>query len=146
MHVKEIPSKVTLNLRREVLRPGQGLPSCIFEGDDLSTTKHFGVFSNENKLLGIASIFYKDNPSIQCKNIFQLRGMASIQDVRGQGVGSLLLSAAENYVRDQGSNLIWANARTSAIGFYTKLGYSLISGGFYIDGVGTHYLVSKYLR
>jgi GNAT superfamily N-acetyltransferase len=145
MNIKEILSAETLSIRNAVLRPGMNISACVFEGDDLSSTKHFGAFSEENDLVGIVSIFYKDHDAIETKNVFQIRGMASSKSYRGHGVGRLLLSAVESYAKKQGAILIWANARTSAIGFYTKLGYSLASEEFHIKGVGSHNLVTKLL-
>lgn len=59
--IKEIPSKETYIVHQPVLRKGKSIESCIFEGDDLKTTQHFGLFHDE-KLTGIISLFAKINP------------------------------------------------------------------------------------
>jgi len=47
IQIKEIPSKETYIVRQPVLRKGKPIESCIFEGDDLETTYHFGLFDNK---------------------------------------------------------------------------------------------------
>lgn len=69
--------------------------------------------------------------------------MATGSACRGRGVGRRLLAAVEKYAKYEDASLIWANARSSATGFYTKAGYSLASSEFNIDGIGPHYLVIK---
>ncbi|WP_227871652.1 hypothetical protein [Flavobacterium kingsejongi] len=40
--IKKITSEATYAVRQPVLRAGMPLESCIFDGDDLNTTEHFG--------------------------------------------------------------------------------------------------------
>lgn len=143
MDIKEISSKDTLPLRNEILRPGKDISACIFEGDDAPNTRHFGAIDKTDKIVGIVSVYRNDNPSIKIENAYQIRAMATDSTCRGKGVGKLLLAAVEKYAKAEGSPLVWANARTSATGFYTKEGYRLASSEFNIDGIGPHYLVIK---
>lgn len=145
MQVKEISSRATLPLRGAVLRPGKTISECIFEGDDAPTTRHFGAIDDAGNIVGIVSVYRNGNPAIADTLVYQIRAMATSPACRGQGVGNLLLAAAEGYAQSQGAALIWANARSSAIGFYTKSGYSPASEEFVIQGVGAHYLVTKSL-
>ena len=54
-----------------------------------------------------------------------------------------LLEYAEKKVIQSEANYIWANARTSAWGFYEKLGYKILGEQFEIKGIGPHYLIYK---
>lgn len=76
--IKEIPSKETYIVRQPVLRKGKPIESCIFEGDDLETTHHFGLFDNKN-LTGIISLFLKINSIFADENQAQIRGMAVLE-------------------------------------------------------------------
>lgn len=144
MNIKEISSAETLALRGEVLRPGRDISACKFDGDHAPDTRHFGVVDTQNNIVGIVSVYRNSNPAISTGDIsYQIRAMAITPACRGQGLGNLLLSAAENYAKLCGARLIWANARSSAIGFYTKAGFRVGSEEFMIDGVGPHYLVAK---
>lgn len=146
MYVKEIPSNATLVLRNDILRPGKDISECVFEGDDAPSTTHLGAMDEENNIVGVVSVYRNGNPAIGDKHAYQIRGMATSPAWRRQGVGCMLLNAAERYAKSQGSALIWANARSSAIGFYTQSGYSLVSREFVIEGIGAHYLVTKSLE
>jgi predicted GNAT family N-acyltransferase len=145
MKIKEIPSKQTLPLRNEILRPGKDISTCIFEGDDAPDTRHFGAIDEAGNIVGVVSVYRNGHPAVHQESAWQIRAMATSIAYRGTGVGSLLLVSAENYARESGGLVIWANARSSAIGFYAKSGYSVISEEFVIDGVGPHYLVIKSL-
>lgn len=58
--IKEISSRETFILRHPLLRKGKTIETCHFEGDDLQTTHHFGLFDNSD-LIGIISLFLKIN-------------------------------------------------------------------------------------
>lgn len=145
MKIEEILSKQTLALRKEILRPGKDISTCIFEGDDAPDTRHFGAVDEKGRIVGVVSVYCKGHPSLHQESAWQIRAMATSTACRGQGVGSLLLVSAEHYAKRSGASVMWTNARTPAIGFYTKAGYSVISEEFMIEDIGPHYLVMKSL-
>ena len=61
---------------------------------------------------------------------FQLRGMAVDEGLQGTGVGRVLLTAAVDRLRAQGADVLWANARDTALGFYQRLGWRVEGDGF----------------
>ena len=67
--------------------------------------------------------------------------MATLSEVRGRGFGRLLLEAAVGLAADRGSRLIWANARTSALGFYERNGFERVGEEFEIPAIGPHFLL-----
>ncbi|MDR6764289.1 GNAT superfamily N-acetyltransferase [Flavobacterium sp. 2755] len=142
--IKEIPSKETYIVRQPVLREGKPIESCIFEGDDLDTTHHFGLFNNED-LIGIISLFNKINPIFAEKSQAQIRGMAVLETHQKKGFGEALVKHCETYCNDNKVDLIWFNARTAAVGFYRKMGYQPLGEPFDIKDVGEHYLMFKNL-
>ncbi|WP_281235219.1 GNAT family N-acetyltransferase [Flavobacterium gelatinilyticum] len=142
--IKEIPSKETYIVRQPVLRKGKPIESCIFEGDDLDTTHHFGLYKNED-LTGIISLFKQTNPIFAEKNQRQIRGMAILENHQKKGFGDALVKHCEKYCKDNKTELIWFNARTAATGFYKKLGYQIMGDPFEIKDVGEHYLMFKKL-
>ena len=131
-------------LRQAVLRPGRKLSDCIYEGDDDNTTAHFGAIENE-EIIGIISVYQRPNLDVGDDTGFQIRAMATALKVRGKGVGLDLLRAGECYAAVIGAHYVWANARATAIGFYRKAAYDIDSQAFEIEGVGSHYLVNRYL-
>jgi GNAT superfamily N-acetyltransferase len=59
--------------------------------------------------------------------------MAVAPDRRGTGLGAAVLLGAIDLVRISGAPLLWANARTSALGFYSRLGFETV-GEEYVHG------------
>lgn len=140
----EIGALETFSVRHPVLRFGKPIESCHFEGDDLQTTKHFGLFYNK-QLSGVISIFETQNSLFEKANQFQIRGMAVLQQFQKKGFGVALLKYCENYIQNNKGSVIWFNARETAIGFYEKLDYQKIGDGFEIADIGIHYLLFKKL-
>ena len=142
--INEISASDTFLVRHPVLRGGKPLGSCHFEGDDLATTKHFGLFLDKN-LVGVISVFENKSDELIEKRQFQLRGMAVLPSEQGKGYGQKLLDFAEDYIRKEAGDLIWFNARSVAVWFYEKSGYAVMGDSFEIPDVGTHYVMYKKL-
>ncbi|WP_264552192.1 GNAT family N-acetyltransferase [Flavobacterium sp. N2038] len=142
--IKEILSKETYAVRQPVLRKGKSIESCVFEGDDLADTHHFGLYDNK-KLIGIISLFNKINPIFADENQAQIRGMAVLETHQKKGFGEALVKHCENYCIENKVGLIWFNARTAAVGFYKKMNYQVEGEAFDIKDVGEHYLMFKNL-
>jgi predicted GNAT family N-acyltransferase len=53
---------------------------------------------------------------------WQLRGMATEAQLRSQGIGAAVLAAAIAEIRRRGGQLVWCDARTSAVAFYQQHG------------------------
>lgn len=140
--VTPIPPRETFAVRHPVLRAGKPLESCFFEGDELPTTIHFGVFVDK-KLTGVVSVYRNKNSNFKYKSQFQMRGMAVLADYRKKGLGELLVQQAERHVMQQKGGLIWFNARESAVGFYEKMGYEKQGAPFDIGDIGPHYIMFK---
>ena len=142
--VREISALDTYFVRNAVLRKGKPIESCLFPGDDLPTTKHFGVYKDH--LLGVISLFEISNPIFADPYQVQVRGMAVLEDYQGQRLGEKLIESCEHHLKQlENETLIWFNARESAVGFYKKLGYETIGGIFDIEGVGKHFVMFKNL-
>lgn len=142
--IKEINALETYPVRHPVLRPGKPLESCHFDGDDLTTTKHFGFYENNN-LAGVISLFEAKNTVFANEKQFQIRGMAILKNQQKKGIGVKLMLHTESYVVAKNESFIWFNAREIAVGFYSKLGYGIFGKAFEIPGVGTHYIMFKTL-
>ena len=140
--IKKITAKETYSVRLPVLRKGKPIESCRFEGDDLETTRHFGLYLSQ-ELVGIVSLFKKINPSFTEKNQYQIRGMAVLENHRKKDFGKALIVYCEEECSNQEVDLIWFNARVEAIGFYEKMGYLKKGIPFEIPDVGEHIVMFK---
>ena len=140
--ITEITSEETFSVRSPVLREGLPIESCVFDGDNLTSTKHFGLFVDE-KLTAIVSVFKNNNSTFNHENQFQIRGMAVLKEFQKLGFGKELLLHCEQFFKYKNGTLIWFNARETAALFYEKLGYEKIGNLFNIESVGLHYIMKK---
>ena len=145
MEIKKINSIDTYPVRHEVLRKGKPIETCQFKGDDDENTIHFGLYQNE-RLIGIISIFKEKNDLFSETNQFQIRGMAVLEEFQGKGFGAELVKEAENHCISLNTDLIWFNARENAGPFYKKLNYIIIGDSFLIPDVGIHFAMYKKIR
>jgi len=140
--IKKISSRDTFLVRHPILRVGKPIESCQFDGDDLETTTHFGLFIDKN-IIGVLSVFKNNNVIFSSENQFQIRGMAILNNFQRKGFGDELVKHSEEHVKSQFGKLIWFNARESAVPFYEKLGYIKIGEPFSIADIGIHYIMKK---
>ena len=143
--IQKITSPETFAVRHPVLRKGKPIESCHFDGDDLASTLHFGLFENES-LEGVISLFESKNSLFEAENQIQIRGMAVLEHHQGKGFGRKLITYCEDFLHQKKDLLVWFNARQNAIGFYQKLGYEIIGDSFEIPEVGTHFVMWKRLN
>jgi ribosomal protein S18 acetylase RimI-like enzyme len=142
IEINKITAFETIIVRHPVLRTGKPIATCHFEGDDLPTTSHFGLYF-EKQLVAIISSFKVQNKLFTEENQYQIRGMAVLEEFQKKGFGEQLLHYCENEIRIKKGELIWFNAREIAVGFYKKSGYEVIGGQFEIPDVGPHYVLFK---
>lgn len=114
------------------------------EGDDLESTKHIGAFL-DSRCVGVLSLFETTSPYLIEKHQYQLRGMAVNPNYRGQSIGKKLVLFSETELKTLNIELLWCNARTSAVGFYKKLNFEINSDEFQIPNIGPHYSMFKKL-
>jgi predicted GNAT family N-acyltransferase len=69
---------------------------------------------------------------------FRLRGMATHPQYRGQGLGAALLRKCIEQARHAGGEVLWCNARTSAIEFYRRAGFEAVGEEFETPDIGPH--------
>lgn len=142
MQVKQIEAKDTYHIRQQVLRSGGPIELCYFDGDKDSVTFHLGAFVDDT-LASIASFYLKKHEHFSKDYQFQLRGMATLPEFQGKGLSSALLRTAFPLIKKNHVNMLWCNARSEAKGFYQKVGFTVESDEFNIEGIGPHYLMAK---
>lgn len=141
--VKHITAAETLPLRSKVLRNGLDWEKCIFPTDDIENGFHLGCFVDD-RLISIATFFPEDYPDQRLGGV-RLRGMATDPEFAGKGYGAELINFAVEELRSKNASYIWCNARKIAVGFYDKLGFTIISDEFDVPGIGPHFNMIKQL-
>lgn len=79
-------------------------------------------------VVGSISIVWTNEP-------VRLRQMAISPEFQGQGLGALLLAGAEQKVSVRGGKRVELHARVSALGFYQKAGYAIVSEEYFEVGL-----------
>ncbi len=135
--IRFIPAEDVLPIRKEVLRKNAlTLDECRFSTDIIDGAFHLGYFDN-GQLACIAS-FHPQTYGEYKGIAYQLRGMATLEEHRGKGLGNQLVNFAIVYLRGQKVNYLWCNARAKAIPFYQNVGFEVISDEFELHGIGPH--------
>jgi GNAT superfamily N-acetyltransferase len=138
--IRKIAAAETLPLRHAILRTGLPRETAVFPGDDAESSRHFGAFVGR-QLVGVATIHHvppPDHPEHE-GSAYQLRGMATAEKFRGQGIGGVLLGACIAAAQHTGASWLWCNARTPAAEFYARHGFAVQGGVFDIPTAGPHY-------
>jgi GNAT superfamily N-acetyltransferase len=134
-----------LPVRNEVLREGKlTMDECRFPTDDLEGAFHLGYYVDD--LLACIASFHPQNYGEFTGVGYQLRGMATLETYRGQGLGNQLLNFGIVYLRGQKANYVWCNARKKALQFYINMGFEVISAEFELPVIGPHYVLYVKIR
>ncbi|MDZ4804632.1 MAG: GNAT family N-acetyltransferase [Candidatus Eisenbacteria bacterium] len=152
--IRPIVAAETRYLRQAVLRPQQAAVELVYPGDDDPRTRHLGAFVGD-RLVGISSIYVEPMPALSGDRPspgvdpgtgdtdWRLRGMATLPEVRGTGLGGALLDACLDHVGTKGGTRLWCNARTTAAGFYLRHRFEIHGEEFELPGIGPHYRMSR---
>jgi len=143
--IKIISAEKTHAVRHPMLRQGRPIGDCVFEGDHDPSTIHLGAFI-DNKLVGVLSAYQKSATVFDAKKSYQIRGVAVLTSTHRKGIGRALMTHIEKLLRQGKIDLIWLNARITALDFYTALAYQQKGDAFEIEGIGTHYCLYKILK
>jgi predicted GNAT family N-acyltransferase len=117
--------------------------------DSASDTFHVAAFGPRNQVAACAS-FYPEAPPHEASDAdrnqsWRLRAMASLPQLRGQGYGAAALRYGIAEIRRRGGTLLWCNARSGAVGFYERIGFSMVSDEFEVEGIGPHFVMEIHL-
>jgi Acetyltransferases len=135
LHVGQVSVDAIIPLRHRMLRQGLPLDSARFPGDDDQATLHFAASESGVPVCCLTLMAAE----WEGRDAWQLRGMATASEFQGQGVGRrLFVHAMAEARRMSPERLMWCNARVSAIGFYERVGWGVVSEEFEIPLAGPH--------
>ena len=110
-------------LRRAVFVGEQGVPEDLeYDGRDGVAT-HV-VLQRDGRVIGTARMFDEGACAVVGR-------VAIAPELRGQGLGAVVMQAAERWAGEQGVPVVELHAQQQVVGFYERLGYA---------GVGDSYL------
>ena len=139
--VRRATSAETRDLRHAVLRPGRPIGVLDSPVDEIAVT--IAAYDDE-RVVGCVRIF--PDAYHEVSDAWRLGGMAVAPAYQGLGIGRLIEQAAVRDARGLEVPLLWANARTSALGFYEKSGWQVVGDEFIHTGSGLpHYVIVLHL-
>lgn len=130
--IRDVEPRTLHELRRRVLRGDDPASSVQDARDDDVTSHHFAGFLAD-RLVVSASFFLAPAPVNPELTSYQLRYMATDFDIQGLGYGAQVLEHAGRTLRSEGATQLWAYARDSALGFYQRVGWSILKGSEHIS-------------
>ena len=138
LKVVKVPPETIRPLRHKVLRPSLPFDTSCLSSDHDDDACHFAVLDDET-IISVASAYHELFAEFPGRDAFRLRGMATEPEHQGKGFGSKVLDGLVSYLqRHTKAQLLWCNARVSAIGFYEKMGFEIIGKEFDIPNLGSH--------
>lgn len=136
--LKKVSAEIVRPLRHKVLRPSLPFKSSIMDLDDHDYTFHFCV-KEELRIISVASVYHESFVEMPKKDAYRLRGMATEPSEQGKGYGKMVLNDVIAYLsKETESEILWCNARTTAFGFYEKMGFNIVGNEFDIPNLGPH--------
>jgi predicted GNAT family N-acyltransferase len=147
LRIEVVPGATTRELRRAVLRPSWPVGSTM-HGDDNPDAVHLAALDDDGRVVGAVLVLPRDYPPRPAVNgAWQLRGMATTPQRRGQGIGAAMVAAAVEQVRLQGGVFLWCDARTNAVRFYARHGFTAEGDEFIHEETGIpHYRMWRILE
>ena len=134
LRVVQLAVEDTHGVRRSVLRDHRPDAGVDLPEDRLPGTVHLGVVDDSAEgggaVVAVATVLPEPTDFRPGAVATRLRGMAVDHHLQGRGVGSLLLDAVVAWARSQGHQVVWANGRDSALGFYQRHGWQAVGDGF----------------
>jgi predicted GNAT family N-acyltransferase len=124
-----------LELRDEVLRKPLGMS---LYNDNLKRDKddtHVGAFLGE-ELVGVLILTRLSDKDVK------MRQVAVAENMQSQKIGTKMVRFAEDFARRKGYENMVLNARKTAVTFYGKQGYSVVSEEFLEINI-PHYKMQK---
>ncbi len=111
--IKEVPLSVVWQMRHEIMYPDEAFEEVKLVTDPEGI--HLGLYE-DMKLVSVISLFLVGGK-------LQFRKFCTKRRVQGKGYGTYLLTHVfEELAAKHQVNVIWCNARTTAIGLYEKFG------------------------
>jgi GNAT superfamily N-acetyltransferase len=144
--VELVDAQVVRPLRRAVLRPHQPAEMSLYPGDDDPRSAHAAIRLHqpgrdgaESTVVAVGTLLPGPPPWDPARpDGWRVRGMATRDDARRQGLGRLVLDALLDYVATHRGGLVWCNARVPARRLYARAGFAPRGEIFDIPGIGPH--------
>lgn len=132
-HIARVAADQTFPLRTQVLRDGDETAQVHYESDDLPAAVHMAARDGSGAVAAVATAYPEPSPyAPAAASPYQLRFMAVDPAQQGRDLGRQVLEATLGELRAAGCDLVWANSRDSALGFYERCGFTPVEGSGFL--------------
>lgn len=121
--VVDLRAEDTYDLRRTVLRNHWPDKNVDYETDHWPGSFHLGIRDAQGRVVAIASFVVEEATERPGRSAVRILGMAVDPAEQGARHGRTIVEEALRRLRREGVHVCWANARSTALGFYRKLGF-----------------------
>ncbi|HEX6539441.1 MAG TPA: GNAT family N-acetyltransferase [Candidatus Dormibacteraeota bacterium] len=122
-----------LPLRARMLRAGRPPEAARSRQDAIATTRHLAAITRDGAVAGVVTYFPAETPLDPGRRAMRFRGMAVDDGLQGRGIGRALMRELVARARKDGVEVLWANGRDGALGFYERIGFRVAGDGFLDD-------------
>ena len=143
VRVLAVDAQAGQGLRMKVLRPWQPPAEPMYALERDPATAHYAALAGDGEVLAVGSVMADPHPREPRAGDWRVRGMATRPELRGRGLGAMVLRALEEHARRGAGQRVWCNARTGARAFYEREGWSTEGEEFEIERIGPHFVMSK---
>ena len=147
-------------LRQVVLRPGMAPEESIYPGDDDQRAAHGAARlpsdDRPGPIVAVGTILAEAPPWASAEErarglegvaavSWRIRGMATAEGYRGQGLGRHVLEALLAHAEAHSATacVVWCNARVRATAFYGRAGFVAVGATFELPGIGPHQAMER---
>ena len=140
VRVERVAAETTFPLRWRVLRPHLPRPEqTVLPGERAAGAVHLAALTADGEVVATAVLVRE---TFACwperTEAWRLRGMATEERLRSQGIGGRLLRRAIEHVTDAGGGLLWCHARVPAQAFYERAGFTAVGEAWEEPHLGPH--------
>ncbi len=116
------------------------LDQCGIDVDEVEGTFHIGAFK-DGEIVSTGTFLIQKNEKFEQEKQYRLRAMATFPKVRGEGFGQRVIDFAINELKNRNEEILWCDARKLALGFYEKMGFTIIGDYYDVPKIGPHKLM-----
>lgn len=122
----EVPVETTFPLRERLLRHDRTDLALHMPDDDTPGAFHLAVTDDTRAVVGVASVMPAEPEFAAAQPAWRLRQMAVAAAQQGTGIGAALFDEAVVQVRRRDGATLWAESRTTSLGFYLARGMVVV--------------------
>ncbi|MGX5805460.1 GNAT family N-acetyltransferase [Bradyrhizobium sp. Arg314] len=144
LHVGLVEEVDCEEIRRISLLPARARPAPAYS----YATEQFHLAAFLGDTIVSVATYLREDQSISKQfedkgSSWRLRAMATHPGFRNQGLASAVLEHGLRMLRGRDATLLWANGRSTAMGFYLRHGFLQVGGERKPPGVQPHYRIER---